>query len=269
MATPALRVVDSHALPPPTDEFGFDSRFTESMLPFFRFLHDRWWRVETDGVENVPGQGAALLAANHAGVVPWDGAMIRTALWLRHPRPRHARMLVADFVFGTPVLSTFMLRTGNVLAHPQNAALLLEQGSLVGVFPEGVRGAAKRFTDRYRVRRFGRGGFVQVAIRTGVPIIPVAVVGSEEVHPIATDLPRLGRLAGVPTFPVPMLGFPLGLLPLPSKWYISFGPPIPTAQLGPEAADEPSLVLGLSEQVRSWVQERVGELRARRTTAFF
>lgn len=266
MALPALRVVPPPASP--VDEFGFDPTFTERMLPLFRGLHDRWWRVEADGFENVPGRGAALLAANHAGVVPWDGAMIRTTLFMHHPRPRHARMLVADFVFATPGLAQFMLKTGNVLAHPQNAGILLDQGELVGVFPEGVRGAAKRFSDRYRIGRFGRGGFVQVALRSGAPIVPVAVVGSEEVHPVATDLPALGRALGMPTVPVPWLGL-LGLVPLPSKWLISFGPPIETAGFGSEAAADPALVLELSERVRAWIQNRVGELRSRRATAFF
>ncbi len=254
------------------DDFGFDPDFTTRTVPLFEFLYRRWWRVETEGIENVRSRGRALLAANHAGVIPWDGAMIRTAIWLEHPRPRHARMLVVDFAFAAPFLSAFLLRTGNVLAHPDNARLLLERNELVGVFPEGVKGAAKRYRDRYRVRRFGRGGFVQAAIRTGAPIIPVAVVGAEEVHPVVHDLPALGRLLGVPTVPLtltfPWLGW-LGLVPLPSKWFIAFGRPIDTASLGPAAADDQALVLEVAEEVRGWIQSRLLEMLPRRLTPFF
>lgn len=269
----ALRVYDpEEALAPARDDFGFDRDFTERMTPFFEFLYRRYWRVESDGVENVPASGRALLAANHSGVIPWDGAMVRTAIMLEHRRPRHGRMLVVDFAFATPLLSEFLLRTGNVLAHPDNARTLLERDELVGVFPEGVKGAAKRYTERYRVRRFGRGGFVQVALRTGAPIIPVAVVGGEEVHPVVFDFPSLGRMIGTGTVPLtltfPWLGA-LGLLPLPSKWFISFGKPIDTRGYGPEAADDQGLCLEIGEEVRGWVQRRVDDLRSRRRTPFF
>lgn len=254
------------------DDFGFDPGFTESLLPMFSFLYRRYWRVEAEGVENVPPGGRALLAANHAGVVPWDGAMIRTAVWLEHPRPRHTRMLVVDWAFAMPGLSLFLHRTGNVLAHPDNATTLLERDQLVGVFPEGVKGAAKPFRDRYKVRRFGRGGFVQVALRTGAPIVPVAVVGSEEIHPVLLELPAVARLFGLPSLPLtatfPLLG-PIGMLPLPSKWLLAFGPPIPTSDLGPDAADDPALVLELSEEVRGWIQNALERLLPRRQTPFF
>lgn len=272
----ALRVLREDEAPggqlDEVDEFGFDPRFTERMLPAFRWLYERYWRVEAEGVEHVPANGPALLVANHAGVVPWDGAMIRTAIWLEHRRPRHARMLVVNFAFRWPVLSEFLLKTGNVLAHPENARLLLERGELVGVFPEGTKGAAKRYTQRYRVGRFGRAGFAQVALRTGAPIIPVAVVGSEEVHPVVYDTPALGRIFGAPTLPFtatfPWLGA-AGLVPLPSKWFIAFGEPIETAGLAADAAGDQGLALELSEQVRGWIQGRVNELRGRRTTPFF
>jgi 1-acyl-sn-glycerol-3-phosphate acyltransferase len=272
MAHP-LRVLDAERPgPAPNDEFGFDPDFAEQILPAFQWLHDRYWRVETEGVEQVPATGPVLLVANHAGVIPWDGAMLRTTIWLRHPRPRHARMLVVDFAFAWPLLSQFLLKSGNVLAHPENARLLLEQGELVGVFPEGVKGAAKAYRERYQVKRFGRGGFVQVAIRAGAPIVPVAIVGAEEVHPVVLDLPAVGRLFGVPTLPItptfPLLGLG-GLVPLPSKWYIAFGRPIDTASLGPEAAGDPGLVLDIAEDVRGWIQGQVNDMLGRRTTPFF
>ena len=197
-------------LQPRLDDFGFDREFTELLQPLAEWFYRDYWRVEAFGVENVPAEGRALLVANHAGVIPWDGAMIRTAISSEHPNPRHARMLVTDWAFQMPFLSEFLLKTGNVVAHPQNATTLLERGELVGVFPEGVKGAVKPYRERYRVRRFGRGGFVQVAMRTGSPIIPVAVVGSEEVHPVLFDLPVLADALGMPALPVtptwPLLG---------------------------------------------------------------
>jgi 1-acyl-sn-glycerol-3-phosphate acyltransferase len=268
----ALELVRSETEVEAIDDFGFDLKFTEHVIPFVEWLYRKYWRVETEGVRNVPARGAALLVANHSGVVPYDGAMIRMAIWAEHPRPRHARMLVVNWAFAPPLTSTFLIKTGNVLAHPDNAHELLSRGELVGVFPEGVKGSAKLFRDRYRVRRFGRGGFVQVALRTGAPIIPVAVVGGEEVHPVLLDLPQLGRLFGLPTLPItptfPLLG-PLGLLPLPSKWLIAFGEPIETRSLGGDAADDPSVVLDLSEQIRSWIQDKLTELLPRRATAFY
>jgi 1-acyl-sn-glycerol-3-phosphate acyltransferase len=171
-----------------------------------------------------------------------------------------------------PGFSQFLLKTGNVLAHPDNAVTLLERDELVGVFPEGVKGAAKLYRDRYQVRRFGRGGFVQVAMRTGSPIIPVAVVGAEEVHPVVFELPALAKVLGLPTVPLtptfPWLGG-LGLLPLPSKWFIAFGPPIETASMGPDSAEDPRLVLEVSEEVRGWIQSTVDRLLTRRKTPFY
>lgn len=253
------------------DDFGFDPAFTDAVVPYALWIYRKYWRVEVEGVENVPATGPALLVANHAGVVPYDGAMIRMAIVAEHPAPRHARMLVVDWAFGVPFTSIFLRRTGNVLAHPHNAAVLLERDELVGVFPEGVKGASKLYRDRYQVRRFGRGGFAQVAIRAGAPIIPVAVVGAEEVHPVLADFPGLARALGLPMVPLtptfPLLG-PLGLLPLPSKWFIAFGEPIRTAEMGPDAADDQTTVLELSEQVREWVQAKVDVMRRRRTTIF-
>lgn len=269
----ALRVVSpSDGLELRTDGFGFDPEFTERVTKVALWFYRNYWRVEVDGVNNVPGRGRALLVANHAGIVPYDGAMIRTAIIAEHPRPRHARMLVVDWAFAVPFTNMLLVKTGNVLAHPDNASALLERDELVGVFPEGVKGAAKRYRDRYRIRRLGRGGFVQVALRTGAPIIPVAVVGSEEVHPVITDLQPVARLLGLPTLPVtptfPWLGLG-GVIPLPSKWLIAFGRPIEVAHHGPEAAGDARLVLDLSEQVREWIQRTVNQLRPRRRTIFF
>lgn len=255
-----------------SDGFGFDPKFTERVTQVALWLYRNYWRVEVDGVKNVPSRGRALLVANHAGIVPYDGAMIRTAIIAEHPRPRHARMLVVDWAFALPFANMLLTKTGNVLAHPENATALLEKDELVGVFPEGVKGASKPFRDRYRVKRFGRGGFVQVALRTGAPLIPVAVVGSEELHPVLADVRPLARLFRLPALPItptfPWLGL-AGLLPLPSKWLIAFGRPIEHTWRGPDAAADPRLVLELSEEVRDRIQSMLYELLPRRQTIFF
>lgn len=268
----ALRVESPRSEDLASDCFGFDLEFTERVKKVALWVYRNYWRVEAEGVINVPARGRALLVANHAGIIPYDGAMIRTAILAEHPHPRHARMLVVDWAFALPFTNMLLLKTGNVLAHPDNARALLERDELVGVFPEGVKGASKPYRSRYRIRRFGRGGFVQVALRTGAPIIPVAVVGSEEIHPVLTDVQPLARLLGLPTVPItptfPWLGL-AGLIPLPSKWLIAFGKPIDVSQHGPEAADDARLVLELSEHVRQWIQSTVYQLLPRRQTVFF
>jgi 1-acyl-sn-glycerol-3-phosphate acyltransferase len=251
------------------DDFGFDPDWTESLLPIFRWIYNSYWRVETVGIEHVPADGRALLVSNHAGVLPWDGAMIKTAIFEEHPRPRHARALVASFLFGLPVLSWFLRRTGQTVGHPDDASRLLERDELVLVFPEGVKGTGKLFNDRYRLRRFGRGGFVQVAIRARAPIIPVSVVGSEEIYPMLADLAPVAKLFGFPYFPVtplfPHLGL-LGTVPLPSKWRLQFHPAVPTDELGPRAADDQHLVMTLSDQIRETIQEGIYDnLRLRKS----
>ena len=197
--------------------------------------------------------------------------MIATALLREHPLPRHPRFLVLDWAFDLPWISVFMRRVGGVVASPYNALRLLEQDELVAVFPEGVKGTGKPFAERYRVQRFGRGGFVEIALRTGAPIVPVAVVGSEEIYPKLGELPTLARLIGAPYFPVtptfPWLG-PLGAVPLPSKWRIEFCPPIETASYGPEAAGDRRTVLELAERTRAEVQNALYANLVRRGQAF-
>jgi len=242
------------------DDFGFDAQWTESFIDAFMVLYRDYWRVETTGVENVPAHGRALLVSNHAGVLPWDGTMIKTAVFAEHPHPRHVRALVASFFLGMPVLSWFLRRTGQTVGHPDDTRRLLERDELVLVFPEGVRGTGKNFKDRYQLRRFGRGGFVATAIRSRAPIIPVSVVGSEEIYPMIADLAPLARFFGLPYFPVtpfwPWLG-PLGLIPLPSKWRIHFHTPIHVEDNPPEAADDQNLVMALADEVRDTIQQGV------------
>jgi 1-acyl-sn-glycerol-3-phosphate acyltransferase len=253
------------------DEWGFDEDFADLVEPFFGFLYDRWWRVRVEGAHRVPAHGRALLASNHAGILPWDATMISVALLREHPLPRHPRFLVLNWAFDLPWISAFIRRVGGVVASPYNALRLLEQDQLVAVFPEGVKGTGKPFGDRYRLQRFGRGGFVEIALRASAPIVPVAVVGSEEIYPKLADVPALARAIGAPFFPVtptfPWLG-PLGVVPLPSKWRIEFCDPIDTAHYGPDAASDRGLVLELTEQVRDTVQQAVYANLVRRGSAF-
>jgi 1-acyl-sn-glycerol-3-phosphate acyltransferase len=255
----------------PEDEWGFDEDFAELVEPFFAFLYESWWRVKVEGAERVPAHGRALLTSNHAGILPWDATMISMALLREHPLPRHPRFLVLNWAFELPWISSVMRKVGGVVASPFNALRLLEQDQLVAVFPEGVKGTSKAFSERYRLQRFGRGGFVEIALRTGAPIVPVAVVGSEEIYPKIGDIPAVARLLGAPFFPVtptfPWLG-PLGVVPLPSKWRIEFLEPIETASYGPEAAADRTLVLELSERVRGEIQQALYSNLLRRGPAF-
>jgi 1-acyl-sn-glycerol-3-phosphate acyltransferase len=243
------------------DEFGHDPDLVEHVLaPVLRPLYRHWWRVETRGLEHVPGSGPALVVGNHAGTLPFDALMVALALLDEHPAHRSLRMLAADLAFDLPVVAPLARKGGNTLASVEDARRLLEAGELVGVWPEGYKGLGKPYRDRYRLQRFGRGGFVEVALRTGAPIVPVAVVGSEEIYPMVANLRRLARLLGFPYFPVtptfPWLG-PLGAIPLPSKWLIEFCPPVPTAEYGPDAAMDPMVLFDLTDQVRDTIQQAV------------
>jgi 1-acyl-sn-glycerol-3-phosphate acyltransferase len=212
-----------------------------------------------------------MLVANHAGVLPWDATMMGVAILKEHPLPRYPRFMVLDWAFRLPWVSSFMRRVGGVVASPFNAMRLLEQEHLVMVFPEGSKGAGKPFSERYRLQRFGRGGFVEVALRTSSTIVPVAVVGSEEIYPKIGESRLLARLTGAPYFPItpafPALG-PLGAIPLPSRWRIEFCPPVDLSGYGPGAAENRSLVLELSEQVRETIQETLYENVVQRGSAF-
>ena len=254
------------------DQWGFDEDFAEAVFPIFRFLYDVWWRVDATGVANVPAHGRGLLVANHAGsLFPFDASMMTMAIMREHPLPRWPRFMVLDLAFVLPFLSAFMRRVGGVPASPHNASALLEQDELVMVFPEGVKGTGKPFSERYRLQRFGRGGFVEVALRTRSPIVPVAVVGSEEIYPKVADSEILAKALGAPFVPItptfPWLG-PLGLVPLPSKWRIEFCEPIDVLAHPPEAAEDRGLVFDISEQVRETIQAKVYENLVARGGAF-
>ncbi|WP_214327270.1 lysophospholipid acyltransferase family protein [Nonomuraea sediminis] len=252
------------------DEFGYDPELTDKvMLELIRPLYRHWFRVETVELKNVPDEGGALVVANHSGTLPVDALMMQVAL--HDEAGRALRLLGADLVYQLPVLGHLSRKTGHTLACREDADRLLRKGELVGVFPEGFKGVGKPFSERYRLQRFGRGGFVASAIRAGVPIVPVAIVGAEEVYPKIGDLKSLARLFGLPYLPItplfPLLG-PLGLVPLPSKWMIEFGEPIRTDEYEPSAADDPMLVFNLTDHVREVIQQMLNELRLRRGHAF-
>jgi 1-acyl-sn-glycerol-3-phosphate acyltransferase len=254
------------------DEFGSDRRFAESLAPLFEFLYAVWWRVETTGIDRVPGTGPGLVVANHSGVLPYDGIMVKLAVRNEHPARRDCRMLALDMFALLPFLAPMLAKSGSVRANPENAERLLAKGELVGVFPEGVKGVGKLYKHRYKLARFGRGGFVRIALRTGAPIIPCAVVGAEEIHPVVAKADWVGRPIGLPYFPItptfPALG-PLGVVPLPTKWSIDFADPIDLRCYGPEAAQDPILVNRLSEDIRATIQGMIDSRLARRRSIWF
>ena len=254
------------------DEFGYDAEVTERLLmPPFRLLYDRWFRVETRGLANVPDVGGALIVANHSGTIALDSAMTQLALHDHHPAHRQLRMLGANLVFSAPFIGEVARKAGHTLACSPDAERLLTSGQIVGVWPEGFKGVGKSFTDRYKLQRFGRGGFVAAALRSGTPIIPCSIVGAEETYPMLANVGTLARLLGLPYFPItptfPLLG-PLGLVPLPSKWTIEFGTPIPTDHYPKGAEDDPMLVFNLTDQVRETIQQTLYRLLVARRSVW-
>ncbi|WP_425488413.1 lysophospholipid acyltransferase family protein [Nakamurella aerolata] len=255
------------------DEFGYDPDFTDQLLmPALRVLYERWFRVEVLGGSRLPSTGGALLVANHSGTIPLDAAMLMVATRDHHPAHRPLRVLAANLMFDTPVLGPLGRRAGATLASNPDAERLLESSELVAVFPEGFKGIGKPFRQRYRLQRFGRGGFVSAALRIGVPIIPCSIVGAEETYPKIAEIPQLARILGLPYFPVtptfPLLG-PLGAIPLPAKWIIEFGEPIDTSGYPPDAADDPMVVFNLTDRVRETIQQSLYDLLLRRGHPFF
>jgi 1-acyl-sn-glycerol-3-phosphate acyltransferase len=255
-----------------TDEWGLDWEFVDLVRPFFDFLYKVYWRVETTGVENIPLEGRALLVANHSGQLPWDGMMIGTAVMNEHPAQRLVRGLYAALLPRFPYVAPALTRLGQGVATVENGTLLLEQEQLVAVFPEGYKGTGKLYRDRYRLARFGRDGFAKMALSSQAPIIPVSVVGSEETYITLAKLPTFSEMTGIPYLPVtlrfPWLGL-LGAIPLPTKWTIDFGEPIPVNDYGSDAAHSIVQVTQLSDQVRSTIQEMLYRRLAQRRSVFF
>ncbi len=255
------------------DEFGFDAHLNNAIfLPLLRVFFKSWFRVEVSGIEHLPETGAALVVANHAGVLPFDGLMTSVAVHDHHPAQRDLRLLAADMVFDLPVVGQAARKAGHTMACTADAHRLLAAGELTAVFPEGYKGLGKHFKDRYKLQRFGRGGFVSAALRTKAPIVPCSIVGSEEIYPMIADVKLLARLLGLPYFPItplfPLAG-PAGMVPLPSKWHIQFGEPIETADFDESAADDPMVTFELTDQVRETIQQTLYQLLTQRRNTFF
>jgi 1-acyl-sn-glycerol-3-phosphate acyltransferase len=250
-----------------TDPFGLDPDVRELVTPAFRFLHDRYWRVEVSGAHHVPAEGPVLLVANHSGALPFDGAMIITTLDL--VRRRVVRFLYDRFVEAVSPLDAFYRKVGGVTASRENAQVLLRMGEAVLLFPEGISGVAKPFSERYRLRPFSP-GFARLAMQFDVPVVPAAVVGAEEIYPLVGRAEGLGKAFGVPYLPItpffPLLGL-LGALPLPTKWFIRFGPPVHltagSAQGDYLQARNDAVV------IRRRLQGMVTRLKNRRRSVFF
>ncbi|WP_432476371.1 lysophospholipid acyltransferase family protein [Nocardioides sp. GXQ0305] len=252
------------------DDYGFDPEVTERFLmTALRPIAQRWFRIELRGADNIPDEGGALVVSNHSGTVPMDGLM--TMLTVHDATGRHLRPLGADLVFELPVVGSLARRSGATLACQEDAERMLAGGELVGVWPEGFKGIGKPYSERYKLQRFGRGGFVSAALRTGVPIVPLAVVGAEEIYPLIGNVPALARLLGAPYVPItpffPWLG-PLGLVPLPSKWLLELGEPIRTDEYEAGAADDPMLVFNVTDQVRETIQQTLYRLLMQRESVF-
>ncbi len=257
----------AHASTPDSgpDPFGLDFSFRQRALPIFRFMFEQFWRVEVSGLEHVPA-GGALVVANHSGAVPADAFMMATALELG--RGRCLRVLYDKFVDALPFIGDVYRRLGGVTASLPNAERLLGRGELVGLFPEGIAGVEKRCTERYRLRPF-KTGTARLSIRSGSPIVPVAIVGAEEAYPVVARLYRAGRLVGIPWIPITPT-FPLcgvaGALPLPTKWSMHFGRPI--APPPPDGRSEDVRVAELTTRVRATIEQELRTLLAKRTGIF-
>ncbi|MBK7972416.1 MAG: acyltransferase family protein [Deltaproteobacteria bacterium] len=249
-----------------------DGAFAARVEPIVDFLYESYWRVETSGLEQVPATGPALVVANHAGLLPYDGLMIARAIRGASATGREVRFLVDDTAWDFPVIGPLTARLGGLRASQESAERVLVQGGVVIAFPEGVQGMTKSYRDRYQLEDFGRGGFVAVAIRHKATLVPCAVIGSEEIHPIVTRFDRLGKLVGLPTLPItptlPLLG-PLGLVPLPSKWRIQFGAPTATAKRKGKGADDYLAVTRIRDELRATIQRALDATRETHRSRFF
>jgi len=253
------------------DKFGFDPELNSAVLmPAALALYRNWFQIQMRGVEHIPATGAALVVANHSGVLPVDAVMLQAGIFAEHPQARNLRVLSADMVYAVPGLATLARLSGHTRADPAEAQRLLDTGHLVGVFPEGFKGIGKPFSERYRLQRFGRGGFARSALQAGAPIVPCAIVGAEEIYPMLGNSEGLARALNLPYFPLtplfPWLG-PLGAVPLPSKWIIEFCEPISTAEHVAPEPDE-AFVAKLADEVRDIIQEKLDELVIERGPAF-
>ncbi|WP_186646916.1 lysophospholipid acyltransferase family protein [Fluviispira vulneris] len=254
------------------DPFGYDPIFDKFVSPLLNFFYIKYWRVETYGISNIPSDGPALLVGNHSGGLPYDATMLKIAIQREHHMHRDLRFMVEDFLFHFPFLGSLMNRFGGVRASQENAQQLLENNHPVVVFPEGVKGLGKLYRDKYHLARFGRGGFIRLCLRTRSPLIPIAFIGPEEIHPMIAKETAISKMLGLPYTPItwtfPWLG-PLGAIPLPSKWSIHILPAIDFTNFGPGAEKDRVLVYKMSRMVKEQIQDTiVDKLKNRRSIWF-
>jgi 1-acyl-sn-glycerol-3-phosphate acyltransferase len=265
-------VVDLEGRLSDVDGWGRSERIRQIARTVYDPIYTRWFRAEWDGLERIPRAGGALLVANHAAAIPSDAPVIMHGIEKEMGRPVYG---LADFFFrGVPVVGTLWSRAGGVTAHPDNANRLLhDEGQLVLVFPEGVKGPSKLYKDRYQLKRFGRGGFVETAMRAGVPIVPIAVVGAEESMPILARSNTLARLLNVPFVPLTanmvLLG-PLGLVAyFPAKFKLRVLEPVYFDVPPGEERYSRSRVMEESEAIRTQIQDALYDMLSRRRSVWF
>jgi len=263
------RAAGEHEVDP---ESGFDPELNRAVLmPAARALYRGWFKVKMRGLQHVPSDGPALVVANHSGVLPLDALMLQVGILDEHPARRNLRLLSADLVYSVPLLGRIARASGHVPANPAEAERLLAAGELVGVFPEGFKGIGKPFRDRYRLQRFGRGGFARLALRQGIPLVPCAIVGAEEIYPMVADWTEVAARLRLPYFPItplfPWLG-PLGAIPLPSNWLIEFCDPVRTDGFTPDQPEDDDVISELADKVKDTIATKIDELLAERGPAF-
>jgi 1-acyl-sn-glycerol-3-phosphate acyltransferase len=255
------------------DPFGLDPAFEARLDRWLSFLYEKWWRVQTSGTENIPPQGRAMIVANRGGIFPFDGAMLKLSVRILHPSRRTVRFLVENYFYHAPFLGVILTRYGAIRASYENARRLLRDDHLIAVFPEGIQGLGKLYRHRYQLQRFARAGFIKLAIEERSPIIPSAIVGSEEIYPLIARIPNLRGPFSLPFFPItpffPWLG-PLGLIPLPVRWRIIIGEPfLDHLKHSPSAIHDELLLNQLNLKIRRIIHEFLYEELARRQSLFF
>ncbi|HRV60760.1 MAG: acyltransferase family protein [Solirubrobacterales bacterium] len=274
-----LKLVDLRDLLPASepdralDDWGRSETVVSLMEPILNFYYRYWFRVEVEGIENIPSEGGALIVSNHSGALPPDAPMIMQAIRNEHPAPRPLYMLGEHWFKGYPGVSMLVNKMGLVPAHRENAQRLLhDEGRLAVVFPEGQKGTRKVYWQRYHLRRFGRGGFVRTAIRARVPIVPTAVIGAEESAPIFAHFKLLQKLSGLIYFPLtpsfPHFGLIAPLMYLPSKFKIRFMEPVDMAEYPVETIDDPAEIQVISERLRARIQHQLDDMLAARESVW-
>lgn len=277
---PRSNLPDLRALLPASDEeralddWGRSERFVSLVEPALNFYYRYWFRVETEGIENIPSEGGALLVSNHSGALPPDAPMIMQAIRNEHSTPRPLYMLGEHWFKGYPGVGMISNKLGLVAAHRENAQrLLYDEGRLAIVFPEGQKGSRKLYWQRYRLRRFGRGGFVRTAIRARAPIVPIALVGGEEAMPIFAHLRFMQRISGLIYFPLnhafPHFGLAAGLMYMPAKFKVRFLEPVDMSAYPVDTAEDPAEVQNIAEGIRTQIQLELDQMVGERQSVWF